>query len=285
MGSMSPDRAKQRIAEMKARYNEEVFIDDRSGEVTVNGIPKFSFTKTYFFPSVNGSQTDVSEMGVEGYDMQDTQMLKYFFDRFVLDTKIPANRFPKNLNNGTNPLVGDAAITREEYAFSRFIERLRAMFKEVLLKPTWIQVCLKMPEIAGSEYFKSYLGLNYFQENTFTLAKERQNAQDGAGVVSTLSGLKYDDGSSVFSTRWLVKKYLGLTDNDLDLNAEYLHGDQMRNVKKKKKGGAQQEGGDIGGGRFGGDEDLGGGFGGGEEIGGSEPIPEETINGENGGEF
>jgi len=161
----------------------------------------------------------------------------------------------------------------------------------VLLKPTWIQVCLKMPEIAGSEYFKSYLGLNYYQENTFTLAKERQNAQDGAGVVSTLSGLKYDDGSSVFSTRWLVKKYLGLTDNDLDLNAEYLHGDQMRSVKKKKKGGAQQEGGDMGegfgmGGGFGGDEGLSGGFGGGEEMGGSEPMPEETGGGEeSGGEF
>ena len=63
-----------------------------------------------------------------------------------------------------NPLNGDTAITREEYAFSRFISRIRSIFSELLLKPTWIQICLDMPEIAMSEYLRTFLGLTYFED-------------------------------------------------------------------------------------------------------------------------
>lgn len=125
-----------------------------------------------------------------------------------------------------------------------------------------------MPKIASSTYFKSYLGLNYYQENSFTLAKERSNAQEGAQVVQTLSGLKYDDGSSVFSTRWLVKKYLGLTDADLNLNKKYIEGDILKSLKKKPRD--QSQGNDMQP-----NEGFGGGFGM-EESEFNEPMTQES---------
>jgi hypothetical protein len=46
---MTDAKAQQRVSELIADYNEEVTIDDASGEVVINGEPKFSFSKTYVF--------------------------------------------------------------------------------------------------------------------------------------------------------------------------------------------------------------------------------------------
>ena len=78
IGSQSKQMAKTRLNELQAYYKEDIIIDDNSGEVTVNGQPKFSFNKTFFFPSREGSQTEISEVGVEGYDLNSTEQLRYF---------------------------------------------------------------------------------------------------------------------------------------------------------------------------------------------------------------
>ena len=279
VGSMSPDRAKQRLAQLRATYNEETYIDDRSGEITVNGMPKFSFAKTYILPSVGGSTTEIGEIGVEGYDLNSIETLKYFWRRFILDTHVPANRFMLDITNTQgSALVGESAITREEYAFSRFISRIRSTFSELLLKPTWIQICLDMPEIAMSEYLRTFLGLTYFEENIFTLEKERSIIEKGQNVIQNLSQMQYPDQTPVFSMRFLLKKYLGISDQDWELNQKYLLGDDVKHIKSNVKDESQQpmennegfggfSGGDMGGG-FG--AGLGGGFGteGGEAAGG-----------------
>lgn len=234
-GTMSQDRSKQRLAQIKADYNEETYIDDRSGEVTVNGMPKFSFSKMYFFPSINGLSPEISELGVEGYDMNSIETLKYFWRRFILDTHIPANRFMLDPTSGqTTQMTGESAITREEYAFSRFISRIRSIFSELLLKPTWIQICLDMPEIAKSNYLRTFLGLSYFEENLFTLAKERAIISEGQNTVQNLAGLQYADQTPVFSMRFLLKKYLGVSDQDWELNQKYLLGDEIKHIKNSE---------------------------------------------------
>lgn len=78
IGSQSEQAARTRLNELQNYYKEDVIIDDNSGEITINGQPKFSFNKTFFFPSREGSQTEISEIGVEGYDLNSTEQLKYF---------------------------------------------------------------------------------------------------------------------------------------------------------------------------------------------------------------
>ena len=126
VGNISQDKAKAKINDVKAEWNEETTIDDISGEMVVNGSPKFSFTKTYFFPKRDNGEMSVEELSSEGYDMSDIAPLKYFWRRFILETKVPPNRFMIDpAAEGAHPLGGDdASITREEYAFARFIQRI-----------------------------------------------------------------------------------------------------------------------------------------------------------------
>lgn len=278
IGSQNEDRAKTRLRQLEAYYNEDVNIDDYSGEMTVNGQSKFSFAKTYIFPSKEGTQTEISELGVEGYDFNSIETLKYFWRRFIIETKIPNNRFTLDINTAQNlPMNGDASITREEYAFARFIYRLQSIFQEILIRPTWMLFCIKNPALASNNLLKSCFGIVFNDENLFTLSKERSIANEGAQTIQTLQGIQDGNGKQYFSTRFLVEKYLGLSDDDIKLNIKYRTKDEIDAIDKAKENPQGAEGNmDFGGGFGAGDMD----FGGGNDFGrGEEPMPAEPTSG------
>ena len=288
IGTENEIKSRQRLTQLKAEYKEEVLIDDLSGEITVNGQPKFSFAKNFFFPSKEGVQTEVSEMGVAGHDLSDTSQLKFFWQLFVLQSKLPSSRFGKLL--GENNTIGipgsDDTQNREEYSYSLFVKRCRMIFQEIVLKPAWNLFCIKYPEFATNDILKSIFGLKYNEENLFTLAKARKIASDGAQVISSLAGIQNIDGTPFFSMRFLTEKYLGLSEDDYKLNEKYLK-EELAKMKKNKKSptASGDMGGDFGGGDFGGGSDFGGDFGGGDDFGSDEDFgDDEGMDMEQGGE-
>ena len=286
VGNISADKAQMKINQLKAEWNEETTIDDVSGEMVVNGQPRFSFTKTYFFPKRENGEITLEEMATEGYDLSSIDPLKYFWRRFILETKVPPNRFMLDPGAEKNtPLVDDSTITREEYAFSRFINRIRVIYREILLKPLWVLISIRRPELSNSELLKQYLGIIFNEENSFALARERASIEKGAAIIQSLSGLQISEGKPYFSMKFLIQKYLGLSDEDLAINEKYKEGEQLerleqaKTIKRHKEQGQQvgeqpAEGagsmeGDFGGGGadFGGGSDFGG-AGGGSDFGG-----------------
>ena len=284
VGNVSNDKARAKINELKADWNEETTIDDVSGEMVVNGQPRFSFTKTYFFPKRDNGEITIEEMATEGYDLSSIEPLKYFWRRFILETKVPANRFMIDpASEASHSLTDDSTVTREEYAFSRFINRIRVIYREILLKPLWILICIRMPELSNSELLKQYIGIVFNEENTFALAKERAAIQKGCEVIQSLAGLQISEGNPFFSMKFLIQKYLGLSDEDLAINEKFKQGEQLdrleqaKTLKRHKEQGPQvgeqpadgpgSMGGDFGGG---GSADFGGGDFGGGDTGGSD---------------
>lgn len=296
VGDLSPFKADTLMNEIKAEWNEETYMDDISGEMVVNGIPKFSFTKTYFFPQRSSGSITLEEIANEGYDMSSIEPIKYFWRRFILETKLPPNRFMIDPSSDAAHSLNsdDSNITREEYAFSRFINRLRAIYREILLKPVWIQICLYHPKLAKSEYLKQAIGIIYNEENIFTESKERTMLRQGADIISTLSQLQDSQQKPIFSTEFLVKKFLHFSDDDYELNKKYLQGEILEQIEKAKlykqhqeyiekhqQEEAPQTGDESGsgfGGEFGGGgDDFGGGGGG--DFAGSGPEPEPEMGG------
>ena len=301
VGDLSPYKADTLMNELKAEWNEEVYVDDMSGEMVVNGVPKFSFTKTYFFPQRTSGNITIEEIATEGYDLSSIEPLKYFWRRFILETKVPPNRFMLDPSADAAHALGgdDASITREEYAFSRFISRVRTIYREILLKPVWIQICLYLPKLAKSEYLKQAIGVVFNEENLFTEAKERAATKSGVEMVSTLAQLVDAAQKPLFSVRFLAQKYLHFTPDELELNKKYLEQETLEQIEKAKLikqhaeynathaqgavpqtgeegGGAPDFGGlDFGGG--GGGADFGGG--GGADFGGGGAEPEADMGG------
>lgn len=225
----------------------------------------------------------LEEISTEGYDLSSIEPLKYFWRRFILETKVPANRFMIDPSSeGAHSLGGDdASITREEYAFSRFINRIRAIYREILLKPVWIQICLYMPKLAKSEYLKQAIGIVFNEENTFVEVKERAAMKSGIDMITQLYALQDAQNKPIFSMKFLVQKYLKFTDDDLALNEKYKQQEILEQLDAAKRAkdhakynaehanaGSEPVGDANGNNEFGGGNDFGGGFGGADEFGG-----------------
>lgn len=275
VNDLSPAKAQQRIGEIINAYTEEISMDDLSGQMLVNGEPKFNFQKTFVFEDHGGSAVQMEGVKAEGYNMNTTEDLQYFWRKFILESQVPANRFTLNISSApNNQWAGDANITREEYAFSRFIERIQSVFKEILLKPLLVQICAMHPEFSYTDYMKQGLGIKFNEENAFVLAKKRSVVNDGATAVSTLMSIMSSDGQTpYFSIDWAVKEFLGLTDQDLEMNRQYKEAEIVRNIEiaklqKKHAGEAPNNDQQSTNNGFGGENDFGGGFGGGSDFGG-----------------
>ncbi len=321
IGSQSEAKARTRLSELRGMYKEELNIDENSGEVTFNGSPQFSFAKTYVFPSKNGEQTDIDGFQPQGYNLSDTDSLKYFWMRFIMETKVPSSRFANDPQGGGGSVWGNSAdtVAREEIGFSNFTNRIQSMFQEVLLKPTWLQFVLKHPEFKKDEALKSAIGLKYNEENIFKIAKERSNAEKGASTIQTMLSVTQPTITPTgeitqipyFDPKFLVEKYLEFTDEDIKLNNKYKK-EREKEMKKlvdaysriaKARGEEQQPGtggfGEAPGG-FGGEGgftpggeagEFGREFGGGDIFGGEETAgfggqggEEDILGGEEAGE-
>ncbi len=286
IGTESQQIASTRLRQIKAEYKEEINIDNMSGEITVNGQPKFSFAKTFIFPSKEGASPEIGEIGVEGHDMNSIESLKWFWQRFIIETRLPKDRFNMFFDSQSSSVVPDNSnLTREEYRFALFIGRIRNIIKELLLKPMWLQFCIDYPEFADNNVLKNAIGLNYVEENVFLLAKESANLQMGANLISTLSGINGVDGKPVFSIEFLLKKYLSLTEDDWNINNRMKKEEEERLKKEAEKqaetggqnntlGGPELGGMDMGSLGGGGGMDMGSLGGGGEMDMGNEPTPE-----------
>ena len=315
VGDLSPYKADTLMNSIKADWNEETYIDDISGEMVVNGNPKFSFTKTYFFPQRTSGNITLEEIQTEGYDLSSIEPLKYFWRRFILETKVPPNRFMIDPAADASHSISadDSSITREEYAFSRFINRIRNIYSEILLKPVWLQVCLYLPKMQKSEYLKQAIGIVYNEENFFAEAKERMALKQQVEIISTLYGLQDSNQQPVFAMKYLLKRFMNLSEDDMRMNEKYKQAEVLERIEMAKlmrqhaeynrqhmQGNAPQapmgEGGEgmpgggdfggAGGGDFGGGFDAGSGggdFGGGDFGGGGGDFGGDAGGGDFGG--
>jgi hypothetical protein len=288
MGTQSEVKTRTRLSELRGMYKEDVTIDYQSGEVTMNGTPNFSFAKTYIIPSRDGQQTEIDSFAPSGYDLSGTMALDYFWKRFIIETKIPKDRFSSPTGEGggeSNWTTGGDGIAREEIRFNYFINRIRSILQEILMKPTWIQFCLMHPVFSKDKSLKGSIGLEFIEENLFTESKKRQIALKGAEIVSTLSQVKQPsvnpDGTlgeeMYFDPRFLVEEYMEFNEEQMKLNDKYKRERReqiTRVVAAMKRITANEGGGETGAGGLGGME-LGGpggyqepGEAGGEELGG-----------------
>lgn len=220
IGTKSPQKAKETLGELMSLYKEDVRLDYDSGELFINGRPNIQFYKNYMFPSKNGEQTDIQVIGGEGPDLSNMDPLNYFYNRLKIDSKIPLARF-----DSTNPSVfnlGTDGIDREEIRFSKFINRLRSIFQEIITKPLYIQMMLDFPSLKDDEIFKSQIGIRFNKDNVFERQKEMDLLAKSLEFINSMAELKITDKDGnekqFFHPQWLIERYMFLSPQDLEAN-------------------------------------------------------------------
>ena len=223
VGGKSKTRAKQSLAQLMNSYKETVDFDWESGNLATDGKPMLQFNKEYWLPSKDGEQPEIETLGGDGPDLSDVEALKYFSDKLKHVSKIPYNRFLYEDGGGDFNLAADGMI-RDEIKFSKFINRIRSVFQEILVKPLYIQMCLKYPEFADDPQFKTQVSLKFNEENAFAELKNMEIMERRLDFIGTMrdslmtTNQETMEEEYYFDMDFLVKRFLNLTPDDIAAN-------------------------------------------------------------------
>ena len=226
VGCKSKTRAKQSLAQLMNNYKEVVDFDWESGSMHTDGKPMLQFNKEYWLPSKDGEQQEIETLGGEGPELSDTEALKYFSDKLKMVSKIPFNRFMYEDGGGDFNLAADGMI-RDEIKFGKFIKRLRSTFQEILVKPLYIQMCLKFPEFENDASFKTQISLQFLEENMFAELKQMEIMERRVEFISSVKDSLVETNPETmeedyyFDSDFLVDRYLKLSPDDKAANAAY----------------------------------------------------------------
>ena len=171
-------------------------------------------------------------------------------------------------------------ITREEVRYQKFIKRLRSAYSELVVKPWFLQMCLDFPALKDDFKFSNAIGIKYHNDNVFEEMKEKELEAKRIASFTAKKGIMKDDGTPFFSTDYLVRNELRMTESEIDANEEWFEMREKEVQAATGDMGAGGGGGDLGGG--GGAAAGGGGGeapagGGGETVDGGETGAEGSL--------
>ena len=225
VGSRSPQKAKETLGELMNMYKEDIKLNTDSGELSINGRPNLQFYKNYLFPVQGGESPKIETINSGGPNLNVIDAVVYFFNKLKADSKIPFNRFAARSGGTVGTYkIGAESAERDEIRYNKFINRIRSIYQEILLKPLWIQMTLDYPELDNDPVFRSQLGVKFNSDNQFGESKEIEQLIKKIDFISGLSEIKEKKGDEeipYFSQDFLIDKFLDLTNEDRRVNDIY----------------------------------------------------------------
>lgn len=233
VNGMNKTMGMQTLSSAMNRYKEDIkFIKD-TGELTVNGQVNMPFNKEYWFPENEHGTPSIETLGGDGPELNDNDQLKYFKNQLYKISKIPLSRFDQE--SGETWFGADASsVARTEIDFARYVNRLRNQFSQIMIKPLQLQLALSLPELQDNRQFLEAISLQYQSYNLFEEMMELDLMQKRVEHIQTMKESMVDmdqEGNEIkfFSSEFLVKKYLKMSDADLKLN-DKLKQEEIENL-------------------------------------------------------
>ena len=262
VGGMNRAKGAQTLAAAMNRYKEDISFNVETGELQVNGRVNMPFNKEYWLPQNEAGKPEIETLVDNGPQLNDSDQIKYFEYKLYKMSKIPATRFDKDAQStwfGNDP----TQALRDEINFSRFVNRIRNNFAEIMLKPLRISVALAMPDIKNDKRILDAMSLHFNSYNLFEEMMNLEIMQKRIDFIGTFKDSLTEtdaEGNEIpfFSLKFLVMQYLKMTDADLELNEKYkLEAELAKKSDKKKDKGEEDEKGEEGDEGEGNEEDNG----------------------------
>ena len=227
---LSRQKAEEQIGQLINDYSEEVEWDDTLGTLSINGAKHLPYNKQIWFPEGDAGTPDMELVSPEGHNLNESDILTWFYNGLKRASKIPFQRFDKE--NGGGNLINDSSdMTRDEIKFFNFINRLRANFKELIVKPLKLQMLIEFPELKEDEVILNQMDISFNSNQVFEEWKKLNNLSKKAEIFSTLIGIMNGD-KPYFHVDYLIDNVFKLTPEEKDENAKYW-------LKESKVGSAE----------------------------------------------
>ena len=221
-GSKSFQKAQEDVREFLNLLKEDVFFNGDTGELTVDGKPNILFYKNYVTPVNDQNQSvTIEPLQYPGPNLSNSELLAYFTKKLKMDSKIPYSRWEGQSGMGAFTLNAEG-ITRDEVRYQKFIRRLRSAFSELVVKPLYLQMCLDFPELSEDFKFNNAVGITYHNDNVFEEMKNNDLEAKRIAAFTAKKGVLKDDGKPYFSTEYLIRRDLKLTEDEIESNSKWI---------------------------------------------------------------
>jgi hypothetical protein len=220
VGTKSMQKAKEDVREFTNTLKEDISFDGSTGELSVDGKPNILFYKNYVLPvNDRGEKIDIEALEYPGPNLSGSELLKYFHDKLKLDSKLPYSRWSEGQGAYTMNAEG---ISREEIRYNKFVKRLRSAYKELMTKPLYLQMCLDVKDLKSDHKFANAVGMVWHDDNVFEEIKNQELLNKRLATLNSMKAVVDDENKPYFSTEYLIKEYLKLSDEDIEKNRNYL---------------------------------------------------------------
>lgn len=276
VGGMNKTKGMQTLASAMNRYKEDISFNTETGELQINGRTNMPFNKEYWMPENEQGRPQIETLVDNGPQLNDSDQIRYFEAKLWKMSKIPASRFDKDAQSTWFGTDATQAL-REEIDFTRFVQRVRNSFSEILLKPLRIQLTLTIPDIKNDKRILDSVSLRW---NSYNLFEEMMNIEVMTKRVEFIGTMKDSltvtdsegEEQPFFSPKFLIMKYLKMSEADLELNEKYKLEEKLKGKGDEEDEESDEETEDTG-------DDLGGGE---DEVGsesdeGGDEIDDEML--------
>jgi len=211
VGNMPAHKAMSFVERVKNEVH-QTRIPNRTGggtNVMDAAYNPLSIMEDYFFAQTaegRGSKVEVLQGGDNLGEIDD---LKYFNNKLMRGLRVPSSYLPTGPEDGTAPYndgrVGTALI--QEFRFSKYCERLQQIMLPALDKEFKLFLKNRGIEIPAGMY-----DLQFGEPQSFSQYRDIELDAARAGLFGQLEGVPY------LSRRFALKKYLGLTEDEITEN-------------------------------------------------------------------
>lgn len=230
---MSPAQAEQELLTLISDYKDNVQFDDTTGITYIDGSKDLPWSKEVWLTNDGESEPTYEIVNPEGANLNEDTTLIWFRNNFKLATKFPLTRFDATSGGGNIYSYG-AEVSYDEYNFNKFIARLRALYKEIVLKPLSTQLLLEFPELEDNEFFLNDLDITFYGHSEIEKAKELANWQAKASIANDLmNNFKKNDDTPVFHWKLVAKHVMELSDELMQENDKFWQLDNINNIAKE----------------------------------------------------
>jgi 5S rRNA maturation endonuclease (ribonuclease M5) len=208
VGSLPKNKAEQYLREVMNRYRNKVVYDANTGEIR-DDKKHMSMLEDFWLPRREGGRGTSIETLPGGQNLGEMADVLYFQKKLYRALNIPESRL--QADNGFN--MGRASeISRDELKYSKFINRVRIRFGELILNFLKVQCLAKqiMNEDDWNDIYQN-IKLDFSTDSYFAESKQAEVMKDRMAIMREVA----DYSGKFYSDYWIRKNILRQTDDDI----------------------------------------------------------------------
>lgn len=210
VGNLAKGKAEDYLQSIVKKYQNKIVYDAKTGEMKTD-TAHMSMMEDIWLPRREGGRgTEISTLP-GGQNLGEIDDIIYFQKGVYKALNVPVSRLDPEQGGGG--ILGRATeISRDEFKFQKFVDRLRRRFSELFYNILKKQLLLKgVITEEDWEDWKNDITVEYITDNYFTELKDVEILRERIGMLGEMEPYM----GTFYSKEWIQKNVLMLSDDDI----------------------------------------------------------------------